>query len=103
MVLGSYIGDIPHVDITVLEDLDILPKWFGNITSVIQENLSDLYWQDGYTKKLGMMTGSYTGTDQARNLIIIDISGSIPRGISDTMIAFADPLRGRCNTDLNLT
>ena len=103
MVLGSYIGDIPHVDITVLEDLDILPKWFGNITSVIQENLADLYWQDGYNKKLGMMTGSYKGTDQARNLMIIDISGSIPRGISDTMIALADTLRGRCNADLIIT
>jgi hypothetical protein len=59
-------------------------------------------WTEGYDKKRRAPLGRFTSND-SRNLMIIDVSFSIPRGISATMITLAETLRSYCNCDLIFT
>ena len=101
----EYIGDISsEVDIEALQKLHLLPKFVGDVADCIRKNISDnLFWTEGYNKKLGMPLGTFKSKGELPNLLIIDVSGSIPDGISSTMISLADHLRSACNADLIIT
>ena len=103
--IEDYVGDLSSsVDIDVLQKLKLLPKFVGDIADCIKRNLSDnMYWTEGYTKKLGVPLGNFHGRRELPNLIIIDVSWSIPDGIASTMLALADTLREQCNADLIIT
>lgn len=91
------------VDLEELEALKLLPKFLADITDCIRLNLADLNWQDGYNRKLGLCCGSWNPTNEAGSLIILDISASIPVGISSTMLYLIDTLRHRTNAELIIT
>ena len=56
-----------------------------------------------YNKKLEGMYGSLDLVSPDRNLIIIDISGSIPKGVSTTCLALGKNLAESFYTDLLIT
>lgn len=92
------------VSIEALQKLGMLPKFVGDVTDCIKTNLSNsLYWTEGYTKKLGATLGNFTSKKELPNLIILDISASIPDGIAATMIMLINTLRMQCNADLIIT
>lgn len=101
----DYIGDLSSsVNIEVLQKLRLLPKFVGDIADCIKRNLSDHYhWTEGYNKKLGVTLGNFNGKGELPNLIIIDVSASIPDGIAATMLTLADTLREQCNAELIIT
>ncbi len=101
----DYIGDISsYVDIDALQKLGLLPKFVGDVADCIKRNLSNsMYWTEGYNKKLGFPLGNFRGRKELPNLIIIDISASIPDGVAATMLTLADTLREQCNADLIIT
>ena len=101
----DYIGDISsQVDLDVLQKLGLLPKFVGDVADCIRCNLSEsMRWTEGYTKKLGYPLGKMSNQGQLPNLIIIDVSYSIPDGIASTMLALADTLRHKCNAELIIT
>lgn len=102
--LEDAIGDLSSmVNVQELQKLHLMPKWLGDITDVISMNLDDLAWQEGYNKKLGFPAGNYSGTDELPNLIILDISASIPIGIASTMLSLIETLREQANADLIVT
>ncbi len=103
--LLDYVGDsVSSVDLDVLQKLGMLPSFIGDISDCIKTNLSErMRWNEGYTKKLGVPIGNFNRAPSLRNLIILDISGSIPRGISATMITLIDTLRNQANADLIIT
>ena len=84
--IKEFIADISYqVDLEVLKDLKIIPTWFSSkIEDAIKSNiLSSIVWNPAlYNKKLDNTSGSVTLSTPDRNLIIIDISGSIPKSIS---------------------
>ena len=103
--IGEYVGDVSSsVNIDVLQELKLLPKFIGDITDCVKHNLSNrVYWTEGYNKKLGYPLGNFASRNELPNLIIIDVSASIPDGISATMLALADTLRSQLNADLIIT
>ena len=101
----DYIGDISSsVNIDVLQKLRLLPKFVGDIANCIKRNLSDhYYWTEGFNKKLGVTLGNFKGRGELPNLIILDVSASIPDGIAATMLTLIDTLREQCGAELIIT
>lgn len=102
--IEDYIGQASaFVDIVKLQQMELLPKFLDKIVEATLAKADDLRWQEGYNKKLGLCAGNYNDLIQARNLLIIDVSASIPRGVSSTMLALADSLREQMKADLIVT
>ena len=102
--LDEYIGNIGyHVNIEELQQLRLLPTFLDDIANAIKINLSNTMYMDGYNKKLECNLGDWKGSEQAPNLIILDVSGSIPCGVSATMVTLIDTLRNQANADLIIT
>lgn len=105
MSIQQYVGDLSSsVDIDALQKLGLLPKFVGDVTDCIKHNVSQsMRWTEGYTKKLGFPLGKFKCKAELPNLIIIDVSHSIPDGIAATMLTLADTLRSQCNAELIIT
>lgn len=103
--IEDYIGDMnSYVNIDVLQRLKLMPKFIGDILDCIKVNATaGVHWNEGYNKKLGCTVGNFNRSGQLPNLIILDVSGSIPRGISATMISLIDTLRTQLSADLIIT
>lgn len=102
--LYEYIGDkSAEVSIEELQALNLLPTFLSDIADSIKRNLYGYDWTEGYNKKLGVPLGNFNATRERKNLMILDISGSIPRGISATMLTLIDTLRTQANADLIIT
>lgn len=100
--LGAFVGDF-EVNIEELQALKLLPEFMDDITTSIKKNLYGYNWYDGYNKKLKCCVGNFNSGNNLPNLIILDVSCSIPRGIADTMLALIDTLRSQANADLIVT
>ena len=90
--LKDYIKDSScYVDINVLKNLNVFPIWLGEIEDAIHTNIHNfaVFNDNMYNKKLEGMYGGMEFTPPNRNLIIIDISGSIPKAVSSTCLALA--------------
>lgn len=105
MSLQEYVEDTASmVNLDVLQSLKLMPQFIGDILDCVKVNLvAPTRWQEGYNKKLGMLSGNFNRANQLPNLIILDVSASIPRGISATMISLIDTLRTQVSADLIIT
>lgn len=103
--IADYVGDLSSsVDIEVLQKLALLPAFVGEIADVIKRNIGNsMRWNEGYNKKLGYPLGNFNAKPELPNLVIIDVSASIPDGIAATMLTLADTLRSNCNAELIIT
>lgn len=103
--ISEYLDDAAsYINLESLQKLELLPSFLGDIVDSIKKNLvAPLHWQEGWNKKKRCCLGNYHGEHQLPNLIIIDVSASIPRGISATMLALADTLRSQVQADLIIT
>lgn len=101
----DYVGDMSaYVNIDVLQRLRLMPAFIGDILDCVRLNVgSGMYWREGYNKRLSLTVGRYDTSGQLPNLIILDVSASIPRGISATMISLIDTLRTQLTADLIIT
>lgn len=103
--LSEYAGDLSScVNIEVLQRLRLMPAFIGDILDCIKINVGNgMHWREGYNKRRGLPVGRFDSAGQLPNLVILDVSGSIPRGISATMIALIDTLRTELSADLIIT
>lgn len=103
--IETYVGDLSSsVNIEVLQELNMMPSFVGDIVDCIRINLSNnMKWREGYNKRLGSPVGTFGNNRQLPNLIILDVSGSIPRGISATMLTLIDTMRTQLAADLIIT
>lgn len=103
--IEDYIGDMSsYVNLDVLQKLQLMPKFIGDILECVKVNVtSPVRWSEGWNKKRGAAIGNFDRSGQLPNLIILDVSGSIPRGISATMISLIDTLRTQVSADLIIT
>ncbi len=103
--IEEYVGDVnSSVNLEVLQRLRLMPAFIGDILDCVKLNIgSGVYWSEGYNKKLGLPVGRFDSNRQKPNLVILDVSGSIPRGISATMISLIDTLRTQLSADLIIT
>lgn len=96
--------ELSHVNVEQLQALGFLPAFMSDIADAIRTNLlTSMRWRDGWSKRLGCALGDFSVGTKAPNLIILDISGSIPRGISATMLELVDSLRSQAEADLIVT
>ncbi len=103
---AKYINDISYkVEIDVLKDLKLLPVWLDNIETAVKENIttSIVYNPALYTKKLDLPLGGVEYSPAIKNVIIMDISGSIPNGVSKTILALSKTLAEQFYADLLIT
>lgn len=103
--IEDYVGDMSsYINLEVLQRLQLMPAFIGDILDCIKINVgSGLHWREGYNKRRGLAVGRFDASGQLPNLIILDVSGSIPRGISATMISLIDTLRTQLSADLIIT
>ena len=103
--LEDYCADVEnYVNIDVLQSLGFLPRFLSDVADAIRLNIYDqVMWRECYNKKLGCCVGSFDVGYDAPNLIILDISGSIPGGISATMLQLIDSMRVQASADLIIT
>ena len=94
-----------YVDINKLKGLNIFPTWLDEVEQAISVNINAfaLFNPHMYNKKLDGMYGSVSLSSPPRNLIIIDISGSIPKAVSTTCLALAKNLSESFYADLVIT
>lgn len=91
------------VDPKILIELGLLPSFLGDIEGSIRRNYFNTSWTEGYNKKLGVPLGVFNAAPEAKNLLIVDISGSIPDGISATLLTLLETMRHTCNADVIVT
>lgn len=103
---GKFLEDISYqVDIEYLKNLKIIPTWFGDIEEAVKENIlnSITYNPNLYNKKLDLCAGSVDLTTPDRNLIIIDISSSIPMSISKAVLLLSKTMSTQFFADVLIT
>lgn len=103
--IEDYIGDMSsYVNIEVLQKLQLMPAFIGDILDCVKLNVtSGIRWSEGYNKRRDLCIGRFNASTQLPNLVILDVSASIPRGISATMISLIDTLRTQLSADLIIT
>lgn len=103
--LDEWLDEEPNFEVRIeeLQQLNVLPHFLGEIKDAISSNLNQVAWADGWSKKYDCNLGSYSMAPEARNLIILDVSASIPSSISSTMVCLIDTLRTQANADLIIT
>lgn len=94
-----------YVDIRKIKDLNVFPLWLSKIEDAISTNIHNfaVYNPNMYNKKLEGMYGSLDLVSPDKNLIIIDISGSIPKAVSTTCLALSKSLAETFYADLLIT
>lgn len=102
--IDEFAGDeLNSVNIDKLADLKLLPKFMADIESCIKDNLMTLEYSHGWNRQQSLPIGSYGPGKSAANLIIVDVSYSIPFGIAATLLALCETMRGWCKADLIVT
>jgi len=93
-----------YVDIETLTELAMLPAFMTDIRDAITINVTNNYkWTDGYNKKTGICSGYLTEQHRPRNLVVLDISSSIPDGVSAGMMTLIKTITSLADADLILT
>jgi hypothetical protein len=94
-----------YVDMNIIKELNIFPVWMETLESAISTNIYKFATFDSnmYNKKLDGMYGGMKLNSPPRNLIIIDISGSIPRQVSSTCLVIARNMAESFYADLMIT
>lgn len=89
---NEYVKDCTAiVDINVLKNLKIFPTWLDNIELALSTNIHNFitYNDYMYNKKLDGMYGGLELRSPNRNLLVIDISRSIPKAIGTTLMTLS--------------
>jgi hypothetical protein len=94
-----------YVDVSILKELNVFPVWLSDIEEAVNTNLMNFATIDSnmYNKKLEGMYGGVVLTSPNKNLIIVDISSSIPRAVSTTCLLVAKNLVESFYADLIIT
>ena len=93
-----------HVDLNILRELHMIPAFFEDIAEAIKVNITNSYqWHDGYNKKTRMCTGYLEEQQRKKSLVILDISSSIPDGLSASMMVLIQTITEVTHADLIIT
>lgn len=93
-----------YVDLDMLTELAMIPAFLSDIRQAITVNVTNGFkWQDGFNKKTGICSGSLIEQPKPRSLIILDISSSIPDGVSAGMLTLIKTITDIVCADLIVT
>ena len=94
-----------YVDVKILKELNVFPTWLNDIEKAVETNIHNfsVFNNNMYNKKLEGMYGALELSSPKKNLIIIDISGSIPKAASTTCLLLSKTLAETFYADLMIT
>jgi len=103
--ISEFMMQTAKADLDTLKALKILPVWMETIEEAVAVNIENFatYNYSLYNKKLDLVIGNVELKPQLLNLIIVDISGSIPEGISSSLLAFVYHLSETFYADILIT
>lgn len=101
----EFIEDQYIVNFDRLADLKVLPKWLDDLRASVEVNIVDEVTFDptAFNKQLGLNVGSGTIKHNLKNLLILDVSGSIPRAVVKTTVALAKLMSKKFFADIMIT
>lgn len=105
LTIDDFIQDQYFVNFDKLSELYILPKWLEDLKSSVQTNIIDEVTFDptAFNKKLGLNVGYGCLKTNSKNLLILDVSGSIPKSISMSISALAKLMSKKFYADIIFT
>jgi len=103
--IDDFVSDTYIVDFDRLAELKILPVWLDDLKLAVETNIINEVTFDpcAFNKQLGLNIGGATVKTQKKNLLILDISGSIPDGIRLTIIQLSKLMSKRFYADIIFT
>lgn len=103
--VDQFIEDQYLVNFDKLAELKILPVWLDDIRSSIEANIIDevIFDPTAFNKQMGMNIGTGAMKHNKKNLLILDISGSIPDAIRLTIIKLSRLMSKKFYADVIFT
>ena len=100
--IRDFLGkSLSKVDPEIISEMGLMPKFLGEIEDNIRYNImQSMRFRDSYNKKLGCCVGNFDNGEPSSNLLILDVSASIPWGVADTLLKMVDTMREQANADL---
>tara|TARA_R110000868_G_scaffold214505_2_gene464604 strand:+ start:1495 stop:2448 length:954 start_codon:yes stop_codon:yes gene_type:complete len=105
ITIDQFVEDQYVVNFDELSKLKILPSWMEDLKTAIETNIIDevTFNAMGFNKQLGMNVGCAEVKNNPRNLLILDISGSIPDGVRLTTIQLSKLMSKKFYADVIFT
>lgn len=103
--IDNFIEDSYIVDFDRLAELKILPIWLDDLKLAVETNIINevIFDPCAFNKQLGVNIGAGAIKTQKKNLLILDISGSIPDGIRLTIIQLSKLMSKKFYADIIFT
>jgi hypothetical protein len=103
--IDTFIEEKFIVDFDKLAELKILPKWLDDIKESVQVNIIDEVMFDpcAFNKQLGINVGAAGRMSHMKNLLILDVSGSIPNSIVVSITHLAKLMSKKFYADVIVT
>ena len=103
--IDSFIEDQYLVNFDKLTELKVLPTWLDDLRASIETNIIDEVTFDpsSFNKQLGLNIGGATLKHNKKNLLILDVSGSIPDGVVKTITGLAKLMSKKFYADVMVT
>lgn len=101
----DFVTDQYLVDFDKLSELKVLPVWLEDLKASIETNIIDevMFDPTGFNKQLGMNIGSAGLKHNLKNLLILDISSSMPKSVVLTITNLAKLMSKKFYADVILT
>lgn len=103
--LDSFIEDQYLVNFDKLTELKVLPTWLDDLKASIETNIIDEVTFDpcAFNKQLGINIGGAQLKHNKKNLLILDVSGSMPDGVVKTITNLAKLMSKKFFADVIIT
>lgn len=103
--IDDFIQDQYFVNFDKLSELKILPVWLEDLKASIETNIIDEVQFDpmAFNKQIGVNIGSSSLKHNLKNLLILDVSGSIPDSIVKTITQLAKLMSKKFYADIIIT
>jgi hypothetical protein len=103
--VDTFIEDQYLVNFDRLAELKILPKWLEDLRASVETNIIDevIFDPTAFNKQLGLNIGAAGRKSNMKNLLILDVSGSMPRGVVKTITNLAKLMSKKFYADIMLT
>lgn len=101
----DFIEDQYLVDFDKLAELKILPKWLDDLRSSVEANIIDevLFDPTAFNKPMGLNIGAGVVAHNMKNLLILDVSSSMPNGVVTTITNLAKLMSKKFYADVIVT
>lgn len=103
--IDDFIEDQYLVNFDKLTELKVLPSWLEDLKASIETNIIDevTFNPNIYNKQIGLNVGGAFIKHNKKNLLILDVSSSMPNGVVKTITNLAKLMSKRFYADVIIT